>query len=240
MRRSNFGTGLAGVLVGALLVTAMPAVAEIAAPRAEPGDTMRLGRSNIVDANTALRGNTASNLVLRNSGDGVPLNLLTNGNGRPPMKVDSRRLVRNLNADQLDFRDADELIRAAHDSTGNALDASGNLLTATITAPSPGILVMSGSINATGTAEILYTCEMRLDADQIPHTVRTAVVSDAGEGHTRNNEEDCSTDGTAVVDAGTYEVHFATSNVSIGLTFDDAAMWVIWVPFDGAGDIPAP
>ena len=239
MRRTNFWTGLAGVLVGALMVSALPAIAQVAETNAVPGSNFKLGQTNIVNANTALRGNSGTNLVLRNTGNGVPLNLLTNGNGKPPMVVDSRKVVKNLNADRLDFRHANELIRAEYGSMNDASDANGAAVTATVTAPKPGILIMSGSIDASGSTDDWYSCNLTVNGTFVTGTGRVARVNNEGGDHTDNSEEDCATDGGWAVDAGTHNValHIGDRNTALLL---GASVWVIWVPFDGNGNVPSP
>lgn len=86
------------------MATALPAVA------AQVGDALRLGQSNAVNANTQLRGNTAANLVIKNTGSGIPLSLVTGKNGRAPLKVDSGKRVARLNADRLDSMHARDFV----------------------------------------------------------------------------------------------------------------------------------
>jgi len=236
-RRFHFWSALAGGLIAALVVSALPAIAQVAETNAVPGSNFKLGQTNIVNANTALRGNSGTNLVLRNTGNGVPLNLLTNGNGKPPMAVDSRKVVKNLNADRLDFRHANELIRADFDSTQDAPNPDGAAVTATITAPKPGMLVMGGSVEATSNSFDDYRCELRVNGSFVTGTGRNSVVHNAGGDHTNNGQENCSTDGGQVVGPGTYSVALHTLNRSFA-SFDGASVWVIWVPFDGNGNVP--
>lgn len=241
-RSSHFWTGLAGVMVGALMVAALPAIAQDAETQAQPGDPMLVGQTNSVNANTSLRGDATSNLVLRNTGDGTPLNLITEGNGKAPMKVDSRRVVKNLNTDTLDFRHANQLIRAAFGETDNAVDADGDLVTATITAPKPGILVMGGSVdsfaNPTTGANDFFYCRLTVNGTVVSGSSRGTTVHDAGGDHTENWNENCSTDGALVVDGDTTYTVALRADSQETVLFDDASVWVIWVPFDGDGKVP--
>ena len=76
------------------------------------GDVFNLGRNNRVNAPSKLTGETrGSSLVIDNNGPGKALELRVGEgtaatNTTPPLKVNSRAKVRNLNADQVDGRGA--------------------------------------------------------------------------------------------------------------------------------------
>ncbi len=237
-RHSHFWAALGGGLVAVMVAGALPAIA------AAVGDPLRLGEINAVNANTSLRGNSASNLVVRNTGNGIPLALKTNGNGRPPLSVDSRRLVRNLNADQLDFRHANELIRAARDFSveideGIFSGGAADILTTTIRAPKPGMLVIGASVDASGATDDQYTCQIRVNNFIVAGSSRVSRVNWAGVSHTENSQENCATDAVEVVDAGLHTVDFHVSGRNTAF-FHSATLWAIWVPYDRVGNVPSP
>ena len=227
---------LIAAVLGALVVSALPAVAsQGAATFAQPGDTFRLGQGNVVNARTILRGSPAnSNLLIMNNGSGIPLEIRTLGNGKAPLRVDSAVRVKNLNADRLDNRHANQLIRAAFGATDTAADADGDAVTATITAPLAGILVMSGSIEASGTTADVYSCSLTVGGAAVTGTLRVSEVDLPGGDHTANMEENCATDGAHVVAGGTHTVALKITGRDT-VEFDAASVWVMWVPFDGTG-----
>jgi hypothetical protein len=237
-RRFHFWSAVAGGLVAALVVSALPAIA------AQVGDPLRLGETNIVNATTALRGNASSNLLLRNTGSGVPLDLKNNGNGKPPLAVDSRKLVKNLNVDKVDFRHANELIRGARALSVEIDEAvfvggSANILTTGIMAPQPGMLMISASVDASGATDDQYTCQILVDGFVVAGSSRASRVNWAGVSHTDNSQENCATDAVEVVGAGPHVVDFRVFGRNTA-AFHSATLWVIWVPYDGDGNVPTP
>ena len=240
MRLSNFWSGLAGVVAGALFVTAGPAVA------GSVGDPFRLGEPNTVNAQSKLRGSVgSSNLLITNTGAGVPLDLRTKGNGEPPLIVDSKKRVVRLNADRLDTRHAHELIRVAGDFSTSLPDppiVDQDLLTTTIEAPKAGILVMNGSLDsrAFGDANDPFNCEFNVDGSYVQGSFRSVKPAQSGTDDLAD-EEDCATTGWLVVDAGEYEVSFTVSGASDPqVSFQEGSMWVMWIGFDGEGKKPSP
>ncbi|CAA9421268.1 MAG: hypothetical protein AVDCRST_MAG01-01-2292 [uncultured Rubrobacteraceae bacterium] len=112
-RATTFCVGLAVVLVVAFGVgtTALAAV---------PGDPFKLGRANVVDRITTLVGSATGPLLrVDNDGAGTALDLRVGDSGAPPdakpappMSVDSQARVTNLNADELDGKDAEAFLPA--------------------------------------------------------------------------------------------------------------------------------
>jgi hypothetical protein len=110
MRRTGLGyftSALAGLVVGALLVAALPAIGSA-------GDDMIVGEKN-----------TSAGKVTRLKGKGNPTLRLINWNSRPalelrvsagaaPMKVNSAGLVVNLNSDMVDGIEAAGFSPAGH------------------------------------------------------------------------------------------------------------------------------
>lgn len=149
-------------------------------------------------------------------------------------EVDSRA----ANADLLDGLHANELVRAAFGSSSNVVDANGNAVTATITAPRPGILVMGGSVEAFGETYDSWGCRLDVNGSIVSGSSMFSSTNYAGAPHTRNYNEDCSTDGAQVVAAGTHNVSLNIYlRESVGLF--EASVWVMYVPFDGNGTAPA-
>ena len=250
-RRFSLLSALAGGLIAALVVSALPAIAqdpddqavtEVAEDRASPGDPFLLGLVNLVNRQTVLRGDAgASNLMIRNTGGEPPLSLRTAGGTQPPLAVDSRGKVRRLNADLLDSRHANGLIRAAFGSTDSAAHNDGDAVTATITAPQRGVLIMGGSIDAKGAPGFIdgFGCMLTVNGVEVPGTSRGSVVAWFDIGHTANSEENCSTDGGLIVEKGTHTVALSIF-FHDGAAFDAASVWVIWSPFGGDGMVPNP
>jgi len=94
---------------------------------AVPGDPFKLGRFNQVDRVSVLVGDVAGALlVVDNRGTGPALDLRVVGRtvspsekAVPPMRVDSQAKVKNLNADELDGKDA-EAFQAAGSKAADA------------------------------------------------------------------------------------------------------------------------
>jgi len=232
-RRGYFLTAmtgsLIGLLVGALLVSVIPAVAG-------NGDPMVLGARNRAGRSTWLASQGPSVLKLNNTAGGVVLDL-RNGGGAAPMAVDSDRRVARFNADEVDGRHARDLIRVAYGSTDDAADADGAAVTVTISAPRPGLLVMSGAIDAYGNTYDAYRCRLKVDDTTVTDTQMTSVVHNAGGAHTNNASEDCSTTGVQPVAAGSYDVTLDITDWNT-LAFYNASLWAMYVPFDGNGNPP--
>lgn len=127
--------------------------------------------------------------------------------------------------------------RAVFNSTDNAPDGTDLTLSAQITAPEPGILVMTGGIEVENTTTSdSYSCRLRIDSGTVEGSTRVAQHNGSG----TNEEEDCQTSGAEVVAAGTYTVEFFVGSVDPSTVLGDASMWAMWVPFDGSGDVPSP
>lgn len=247
MRRwlTLYRQGLVGGLLAVLLTSALPAVA------AQVGDALQLGKGNQVDARTTLVGNDPSQSlrIFNNDPSGEALRLHVEP-GNPPMVVNSGRRVARLNADRVDNYQANQLIRAAFGTTYNADDDGGSVVTATISAPRAGILIMSGSVD--GFAHVSrpttqYYCMLTIGGFIVPGSYMSSTVSNAGAGHTNNASEDCTTNSAKVVEAGTHEVSLTVlydlnleTETPMTAILSEAAVWVIWVPFDGSGQVPVP
>ena len=138
------------------------------------------------------------------------------------------------NAGKVDGFSANQLLRVAFDSTENAPEDNGNMVSATITAPQAGWLILSGSIDGQGDFDDVYQCRLTVDNGLVAGTNRASQVNFAGSGHTRNVSENCSTTGVQQVTAGLH--HFALAIRSRNtVTFGPASVWALFVPFDGEG-----
>ncbi len=98
--RSWFRHPFIAALLGALVATSLPsAIAAV-------GDAMVIGEVNIGNARTRMTGrNDSSILQVVNRGTGTALDLRVKGN-RAPLRVNSSKVVPNLNADQVDGMEA--------------------------------------------------------------------------------------------------------------------------------------
>lgn len=94
--------GLA-VMLAVLLGVATTALA------AAPGDPFRLGRLNVIDRISVLRGESNGPMLrVFNRGNSPALDLRTKA-GKPPLTVNSAARVPRLNADKVDGKDASQL-----------------------------------------------------------------------------------------------------------------------------------
>ncbi len=133
----------------------------------------------------------------------------------------------------------DLLPRAAFNFDENAPNGVADYtLTTTITAPAPGILLLSGGIDAfSNSGDDSYRCVLRIDDAQVDGTFMGSRVDGlAGV----NQSEDCTASGAVVVDAGTYKIDFDVSSLAATTGLGDASVWALWVPLDGSGAIPTP
>ena len=132
------------------------------------------------------------------------------------------------------FTAAELAPRAAFNSNGDAPDGADFTLSTTITAPARGNLILSGTVDASNfTAFDNYGCSLEIDDGLVLGTVMLAELNGNNLG---DREEDCTTTGAAVVDAGTYTIDFEVFGVVGTTILSDAAVWALWVPFDGNGN----
>jgi len=234
---SMFRIALAGGLVGAMLMAMLPAIAAT-------GDNMIIGRRNGAGSPTKLvSGNAITTMRITNGGMAPALDLRTNP-GVPPMAVDRAAWVQNLNADLLDGRQANELVRAAFASSANLNEATifgtgtaADLLTLQITAPHKGILLISGGVD-TGVGSGGYdefTCLLEVDNVTVTGTRRVTIDSELSGND--NGEEDCSPTGGRVVNAGNHRVDLRMTGWD-GVEVFDASLTALFVPFTGTGGTP--
>jgi len=185
----------------------------------------RLAENKVVDAATAVNADTATNAT--NADDADKLDGLSSSAYMTKTVYDSDK-------DGI----VDLLPRAAFNSVGSAPDGADFTLSTEITAPAPGILLLSGGVDALDdTAITNYTCTLEIDDATVKGTIMVSRI-DGGTGF--NTGEDCTTSGAVLVDAGTYTIDFEVELVAATTGHNDASMWVLWVPLDGTGAVPIP
>ncbi len=226
--RKHFVSGLAGVLVGAMLVGGPSAVAAI-------GDAIKIGTTNSGNARTTVQGSQDKALVkIVNTGTTNDNALQLQSDG-PNLRVSNGKKIKKLNADRVDGYSANQLIRAAHAETLNAADANGATVSLSIDAPVNGTLVIGGTVNGEWTSALdVYTCEIQVDLIPIDGSIMSSEVDYAGATHTENKQSDCSTTGAMGVLAGPHDVTFYVGGVSTVALYG-STLWAIFVPFDGTG-----
>ena len=142
-RSSSFRSAIAGGLVVAFAMTALPVLA------ASVGDPFALGEVNIINSKTVLRGAAGKTLQLRNTGTGFPLQLNA-PDGKAPLKVNNSELVKRFNADLLDGLDSTALqVVAAHDGGEQIEGLTGTpdvVRSVTLTAPSDGMVIVNSTV----------------------------------------------------------------------------------------------
>ena len=221
--RRTFVVAVVAGMIGALLVSMGPVAAQV-------GANLLMGDVNTVDQRTTLKGQVgSSNLRLLNSGAGVALELAVEP-GSPPMKVNSNARVDQFNADRLDSRHANELIRVARSSSFD-LDGDGNL-TMEIQVPVAGYLIMEGNTRVQGTSQ--PGCLFTVDGTIAQESLRAIDLPPGG------GSAICSTTTVRLVFGGTHTVVFAPTNTHLDVDFEQATAWVLYVPFGFNGAQPRP
>jgi len=152
--------------------------------------------------------------------------------------VNATNAVNADNADNVDGFSASQLTRVAFGSTGDAADADGDAVSAAITIPKDGWLILSGSIEGSGGATDFYNCQLTVDGVTVAGTLRVSRVDDPGGDHTNNSEENCSTTGVRQVTGGSNLVVALNISGRNTAQFLDATVWALYVPFDGQGNRP--
>lgn len=249
-RRAGVVGGVVGALVTLIALATVPALA------AAVGDPLGLGVTNVLhNSQTTLRGlGDEPNLKVKNQSTAPALALITDASA-PPMEVSSSVRVNKLNADRLDGRHANRLLRSGFASTDDAPDANGDIVSFDFRVPGRGYLIMSGSLEVMALAgQHLATCRLQVELADVPGSTRSVdlevhgrpVPPDPDPEHTDDQYEICSTEGGMVVGPGTYEVALnatladAVAGWNSFVEFHGASVWAIWVPFDENGGVPVP
>jgi len=117
------------------------------------GATLNLGKVNSVSALSTLVGGTASSMLkVDNNGAGTALDLQVGPSTTPPeqktaapMKVDSQAKVANLNADEIDGKDAGAFAPASGFGAAKVIDVSGAQVPEGTYTSKGGTLVLTAS-----------------------------------------------------------------------------------------------
>ena len=224
----------------ALVLALVFGVATTALAGTGVGARFDLGSTNTVSAVTRLVGSVAgpSLQVDNNSANAnaTALDLQVEA-GKAPMKVNSATKVANLNADTVDGKHADQLVRVASFTGPSALaaGANGTVATTTINAPAPGFLVIDASSDVLNSFQAdVYECSVQVDNATAPGSRRSMALSATQPGV--NFEENCATNAVVPVSAGTHTVDLEATLVSAPRTnWKDTALSAIYIPFDGSG-----
>ena len=156
-----------------------------------------------------------------------------------------------INADKLNGYRADQLIRAAERHRDGGLlrtsrrgDGGSQILSVNITAPKRGYLVMTASSDvflAGGTRGLITsettTCFLELNGVKIVSSQRTMLL-EQNDGNS-DNESNCATNSAWPVASGQHTVRLM-AQVGGSTIYDEASLDVIYVPFNGKGNVPDP
>jgi hypothetical protein len=231
--RRSLLSGLVGGVIAAVILAALPALAG-------NGDPMILGTKNHARRVTKLIGKNG--LEIRASKN-IPLRLFAQ-DGVPPLQVNQEAWVQHLNADLVDGFGANELIRAAYDHVDNVDEGTlfasqdyGEPVSAWITTPGAGMLMITAGINANSGAHDTWGCVLGVGGSYVPGTRRDIVNEDAGGTHTAANESDCATSGVMEVGAGDHWVWLRAFGWDV-VDLREGSLMVLFVPFDGTGTVP--
>lgn len=132
---------------------------------------------------------------------------------------------------------ADLAPRATSNYIESAPDGEDFSLPAQIDAPAPGVLILSGEIEASNNqATDDYHCRFIVNGELVPGT---QMYSRLG-GLDASPYENCVTTGALIVGEGTHAIELQALGVAETTNFADVSMWALWVPFDGTGARPVP
>jgi hypothetical protein len=159
--------------------------------------------------------------------------------------VDAGSLGLVPNADAVDGRDANSLIRIAGNNKSNVPDSSGDALTATIAAPSVGYLYIVGSVDmesAPGGAANFVARELSVDDSPVLGSFREIKLdnnrTDSG-GDTIsevNKASECSTNAVFGAGSGVHTVDLTIRGLSAGDTeLGPGSLSVLFAPFGPGG-----
>lgn len=206
------------------------------------GGNLILGQTNTATLLTQLTGNVdGSAMKVHNTNpdlDDQALNLQVQ-DGEAPMRVNSDGRVVNLNADKLDNKDANGLIRVASFNGDSPLPdgQDGTVATTNITAPAPGFLVITAGSDLFNFDQFdKVTCFIEVDGTQAPGS---EMIIDLNGDAEVNEEEDCSTNAVVAVSAGQHAVDLEADVGRPGTKFDQTALSAIYVPFGSTGAPPS-
>ena len=207
---------------------------------------------------TAASGNRYAMVATSNGGAGTGGGLLAIGNANPgvtvdvdsnsvpPLEVNSTGHVANLNADLLDGWDVTSLNRVAYASDDATVDgdvASTGRITATITAPGRGWIIVSGSAyvyNETLNGADAGLCWLEVNNSALAGSTRVVDTDYTGAAGGLTDEITCASNGGyRVCSSGAYTIDMEFSSIGADLNVLDSSLVAEYVPFDGSGSLPS-
>lgn len=168
---------------------------------------------------------------------------------REQMAAFMRRLSGNdpnvapsVNANQLGGFTVQQLApRAVHAATFDAQEGSPyKLATAQkLVAPMQGTIIITGSVEGYNSgAPATLSCSLSINDVVVPGTTKSTHL---GGPDIVTLRDICSTNGAKNVSAGVYNVQPEVSGPGGpggAFVLNEASVWAVWVPFDGAGNTP--
>ncbi len=212
---AHFGSALAGMAVGALLIGFLGPAG------AATGDPVVAGQANEANASTIIKGLSGA----------IPLRLESWARVAP-LQVTSRQKVAKLNADLIDGWHANALVRVAFCAIDDAPDYADYECSMRFVAPSEGYVVMSGSVDTwmTTGGDLLH-CAFTLDGTEVDGSMREYDLNATN----YNQESNCATDAGAVVSAGEHFVVFHLDSVGLTTRLQGVGAYVVFTPFGADG-----
>jgi hypothetical protein len=200
---------------------------------------MKVGKVNTAHATTTVRGESPATLYLvQMSASGKSIKLGGPGKSNLVQYLNADRLDgkhagdflpktgKAANADKVDGRHARQLRTISRQCQNSNLPAGSNWdCTMTITIPTRGYLLMSGSVDIyeTGAAGSSPWCTFSIDGTTLPASHRYLSVDQFEAGI-------CSSEIRGQRGAGTYTVTFHLGGVASSTYPDDGSAWVLFVP----------
>jgi hypothetical protein len=236
------GRGMAMTVGVAVMLALAVGMASTALAGTGMGARFDLGKVNTVHALSSLVGSVAGpSLKIENDSNasGATALELRVDAGKPPMKVNSRAKVNNLNSDRIDGKSARDLARVASFTGASPLPigTDGKVATTKITAPTQGFLVIDASSNVINVSESdLVACSLQVDNKFATGSARQIELN---ANQFANRREICSTNSVVPVAAGTHTIDFEAEIINPNTRFFDTALSALYVPFDGSGAPPS-
>jgi hypothetical protein len=209
------------------------------------GGNFILGQTNSATAITKLAGAAGvagPSLQIDNNSSGAAATALDLQvePGKAPMKVNSGTQVANLNADKVDGKDANQLVRVASFAGQSPLadGTSGKVATTTINAPAPGFLVIDASSDVSNNGESAFPqCFIRVDG--FPASGSRMIMQLNESQGSVNTQEDCATNAVVPVAAGTHTVDLEGVADGNNTLWEETTLSAIYIPFNGSGASPS-
>jgi hypothetical protein len=211
---------------------------------AATGGNFILGNPNTATSTTALTANIAGKaLQLNNNSTGANATALgmSVASGKPPIITNSSTKVANLNADKIDGRDANTLVRAA----GAQTSATTEVLQTTtvsyggplsITAPSAGFVIVNASITLMN-ASCAVTTGSECDVDGWVRHIQSGETSNVSQETVNDHLHNIAPASVFPVSAGvnTFDIRLHRAG-NVGQIYGwFAEMNALFVPFGSTG-----